>query len=200
MRRLLAFITIAMLALAANAQQSPTNTDAVRSKLTMRGYKAFYDVNYLFTIYPSDTDTGNSLGFSTSHGFQFNNHLYFGGGIGFNSFFCDGTTRLVVPIFGELRCNFLNRRTTPFVCGRYGYGFGKIHGSYDSLVLGMRLALKNNQPLANRRRRVQCSIRHRRQWLLPDQHRLPSGLRILTNPTDTEGHKRIAAPLFFLSR
>lgn len=163
MRRLLAFITIAMLALAANAQQSPINTDAVRSKLTMRGYKAFYDVNYLFTIYPSDTDTGNSLGFSTSHGFQFNNHLYFGGGIGFNSFFCDGTTRLVVPIFGELRCNFLNRRTTPFVCGRYGYGFGKIHGSYDSLVLGMRLALKNNQPLANRRRRVQCSIRHRRQ-------------------------------------
>ena len=106
MRRLLAFITIAMLALAANAQQSPTNTDAVRSKLTMRGYKAFYDVNYLFTIYPSDTDTGNSLGFSTSHGFQFNNHLYFGGGIGFNSFFCDGTTRLVVPIFGELRCTF----------------------------------------------------------------------------------------------
>lgn len=100
MRRFLAFITIAMLALAANAQQSPTNTDAVRSKLTMRGYKAFYDVNYLFTIYPSDTDTGNSLGFSTSHGFQFNNHLYFGGGIGFNSFFCDGTTRLVVPIFG----------------------------------------------------------------------------------------------------
>lgn len=69
MRRFLAFITIAMLALAANAQQSPTNTDAVRSKLTMRGYKAFYDVNYLFTIYPSDTDTGNSLGFSTSHGF-----------------------------------------------------------------------------------------------------------------------------------
>lgn len=52
MRRFLAFITIAMLALAANAQQSPTNTDAVRSKLTMRGYKAFYDVNYLFTIYP----------------------------------------------------------------------------------------------------------------------------------------------------
>lgn len=86
MRRFLAFITIAMLALAANAQQSPTNTDAVRSKLTMRGYKAFYDVNYLFTIYPSDTDTGNSLGFSTSHGFQFNNYLYFGGGIGFNSF------------------------------------------------------------------------------------------------------------------
>lgn len=43
MRRFLAFITIAMLALAANAQQSPTNTDAVRSKLTMRGYKAFYD-------------------------------------------------------------------------------------------------------------------------------------------------------------
>ena len=41
MRRFLAFITIAMLALAANAQQSPTNTDAVRSKLTMRGYKAF---------------------------------------------------------------------------------------------------------------------------------------------------------------
>ena len=131
MRRFLAFITIAMLALAANAQQSPTNTDAVRSKLTMRGYKAFYDVNYLFTIYPSDTDTGNSLGFSTSHGFQFNNYLYFGGGIGFNSFFCDGTTR----------------RTTPFVCGRYGYGFGKIHGSYDSLVLGMRLALKNNHSL-----------------------------------------------------
>lgn len=72
---------------------------------------------------------------------------FFGGGIGFNSFFCDGTTRLVVPIFGELRCNFLNRRTTPFVCGRYGYGFGKIHGSYDSLVLGMRLALKNNHSL-----------------------------------------------------
>ena len=86
MRRFLAFITIAMLALAANAQQSPTNTDAVRSKLTMRGYKAFYDVNYLFTIYPSDTDTGNSLGFSTSHGFQFNNYLYFGGGMGLTRF------------------------------------------------------------------------------------------------------------------
>lgn len=87
------------------------------------------------------------VGVGASAGFQFNNFVFLGGGIGFNSFFCDGTTRLVVPIFGELRCNFLNRRTTPFVCGRYGYGFGKIHGSYDSLVLGMRLALKNNHSL-----------------------------------------------------
>ena len=52
MRRFLAFITIAMLALAANAQQSPTDTDAVRSKLTMRGYKAFYDVNCLLLKRP----------------------------------------------------------------------------------------------------------------------------------------------------
>ena len=151
MRRLLAFITIAMLALAANAQQSPTDTDAVRSKLTMRGYKAFYDVNYLFTIYPSDTDTGNSLGFSTSHGFQFNNHLYFGGGIGFNSFFCDGTTRLVVPIFGELRCNFLNRRTTPF-CLRTLW----LRLRQDSRLIRQSCARhaprSQKQPLANRRR------------------------------------------------
>ena len=47
----------------------------------------------------------------------------------------------------ELISRYQNRRTTPFVCGRYGYGFGKIHGSYDSLVLGMRLALKNNHSL-----------------------------------------------------
>lgn len=113
--------------------------DDARLQSFLRRQLSVYDLSL--------TDTGNSLGFSTSHGFQFNNHLYFGGGIGFNSFFCDGTTRLVVPIFGELRCNFLNRRTTPFVCGRYGYGFGKIHGSYDSLVLGMRLALKNNHSL-----------------------------------------------------
>ena len=52
MRRFLAFITIAMLALAVNAQQSPTDTDAVRSKLTMRGYKAFYDINYLLRFIP----------------------------------------------------------------------------------------------------------------------------------------------------
>lgn len=47
----------------------------------------------------------------------------------------------------ELILRYQNRRTTPFVCGRHGYGFGKIHGSYDSLVLGMRLALKNNHSL-----------------------------------------------------
>ena len=123
-----------------------------QNRRTMRGYKMLFEAGYqwglpdkegfLCGVYDPD-----KWSVGASAGFQFNKHLYFGGGIGFNSFFCDGTTRLVVPIFGELRCNFLNRRTTPFVCGRYGYGFGKIHGSYDSLVLGMRLALKNNHSL-----------------------------------------------------
>ena len=52
-----------------------------RQRPALKGYKGFFDAGYLWDIRNSNTINANKLELSTSHGFQFNNHFYIGGGV-----------------------------------------------------------------------------------------------------------------------
>lgn len=138
------FILLALMLASAPAYSQTISADAVRKIITMRGYKAFYDASGSLALYPSDIGTGNSVALSTTQGYQINNYLFAGGGLAFDTYFCDGTTRLIVPLFAEVRVNFINKRISPFLRVRYGYGFGDIHGLYSNHMLGVRFGLKNH--------------------------------------------------------
>ena len=135
----LAFIT----AMGGWAQEAPT-----KSWRTLKGYKAFYEVEYGFDVddkedyYTGDRPGGypqcNNLMLSTSQGYQINNIVYVGGGIGLLRYL-DGKQTLM-PMFADVRVNFLNdKKVLPFCNARIGGVFGTWGGVYASVWLGARL-------------------------------------------------------------
>lgn len=105
---------------------------------SLRGYKGFIDGGYNFG------DDGN-IEFSTSHGYQFNNHIFVGGGLALRYYSDYEVTS--VPFFANFRANFINNSITPFVDVKTGYAVGDIEGFYASIGLGMRIKLQNRMAL-----------------------------------------------------
>lgn len=83
------------------------NRKAARN--TLKGYKGFVDFGYIVDL--SDYDA-NKVEISTSHGYQFNNYFYLGGGVAAD-FYTDADL-IAVPIFVDFRANFINKKVTPF--------------------------------------------------------------------------------------
>lgn len=108
----------------------------VSNKLDLRGYKGFVDVGYSFAN--ADFDF---FEITTTHGYQFNNHIFAGGGIGFQ-YFSDPDYK-IVPIYANFRFNFLNAKVTPYADLRTGGTLGDYEGFYNSISLGVRFTLKN---------------------------------------------------------
>lgn len=111
-------------------------------KNTLRGYKGFVDAGYLFDV--SDNDA-NKFELSTSHGYQFNNYFFVGGGLAFNHYSEAGLC--AVPIFANFRANFINNKVTPFGDVKVGYTAGDIEGAYVSMAVGVRVALAKKMAL-----------------------------------------------------
>lgn len=103
------------------------------SKRSLRGYKGFVDMAYLF----GDDDRFET---NMSHGFQINNYFFVGGGMGFHSYRYDGDVFSVIPFFGNFRVNFLNKKVTPFGDVKLGYSCGSFFGAYTSMDLGVRVS------------------------------------------------------------
>ena len=123
-----------------------------QTRRTMRGYKAFYEVGYVFTLDDNDCFLAescvppdcNRLSLTTSQGYQFNNFFYLGAGAGMEV----NTYRkskgeeagVSVPIFADLRFNILNdKKVLPFVVVRAQAGIRvkldkKSHALYAALV------------------------------------------------------------------
>ncbi len=116
-----------------------------RSHATLKGYKGFFEAGYLWDIRNSNTISANKLELSTSHGFQFNNHFYIGGGVALDRY--NDAECTAVPIFADFRANFLNKKLTPFSNIRLGYTAGDITGVYVSLAAGLRITLKAKMAL-----------------------------------------------------
>lgn len=134
--------------LAGVAQQNSTeDVHSILNKYTMRGYRAFYEVGYGAALYPSEDYTGDLLEIGTSQGFQFNNSIYLGGGVSFNNYFSDGTTYFEVPVFVDFRWNIINKKVTPYVNPRIGYGFGVLRGGFIKATIGVRFGLKNRHAM-----------------------------------------------------
>lgn len=95
-----------------------------QNRRTMRGYKAFYDVEYGFDIDDEEKDWEggyiagyphcNNFMISTTQGYQFNNFFFLGGGLGLLRYI-DGK-KTMMPIFAETSINLLNnKRVMPFL-------------------------------------------------------------------------------------
>ena len=95
-----------------------------QNRRTMRGYKAFYNVEYGFDIDDEEKDWEggyiagyphcNNFMISTTQGYQFNNFFFLGGGLGLLRYI-DGK-KTMMPIFAETSINLLNnKRVMPFL-------------------------------------------------------------------------------------
>jgi hypothetical protein len=116
------------------------NRKAARN--TLKGYKGFIDFGYIVDL--SDYDA-NKVEISTSHGYQFNNYFYLGGGVAAD-FYTDADL-IAVPIFVDFRANFINKKVTPFADIKTGYSVGDVEGAYVSTGIGVRFSLKGKKAI-----------------------------------------------------
>ncbi|WP_458410284.1 DUF481 domain-containing protein [Bacteroides congonensis] len=116
------------------------NRKAARN--TLKGYKGFVDFGYIVDL--SDYDA-NKVEISTSHGYQFNNYFYLGGGVAAD-FYTDADL-IAVPIFVDFRANFINKKVTPFADIKTGYSVGDVEGAYVSTGIGVRFSLKGKKAI-----------------------------------------------------
>ncbi len=116
------------------------NRKAARN--TLKGYKGFIDFGYIADL--SDYDA-NKVEISTSHGYQFNNYFYLGGGVAAD-FYTDADL-IAVPIFVDFRANFINKKVTPFADIKTGYSVGDVEGAYVSTGIGVRFSLKGKKAI-----------------------------------------------------
>ncbi len=82
---------------------------------------------------------------STTHGYQFNNYFFVGGGVALN-YYTDADL-VAAPIYANFRANFINKKVTPFADVKAGYAVGDIEGAYASIGVGVRFSLKGKKAL-----------------------------------------------------
>ena len=88
-------------------RKEANNRKAARN--TLKGYKGFVDFAYIGDV--SDYNA-SKIELSTSHGYQFNNYFFVGGGVALN-YYTDADL-IAAPIYANFRVNFINKRVTPF--------------------------------------------------------------------------------------
>ena len=155
MKKTIILFFAVLLSVGAYAADNIAGMDSVKvAKLiahnTLRGYKGFVELgigltkhyyNYIGNQFTGDNEpTGFGVEVLTTHGYQFNNFFFLGGGVGVSE--CT-ETNVMVPIFADMRINVLNRRITPVANFKWGYAAGAIHGVYLCLNLGIRIGLKH---------------------------------------------------------
>ena len=128
-----------------------TEQEFKKSGLDGRGpkvgkYRGFVDVGYSKWVVCTKADP---LELETSHGFQLLNWLYFGAGVGVhyrgrgrNMVYND----FLVPVFADVRVDFINHSLTPFVDLRGGTEIAPKdigNGTYLNPMVGCRIALKS---------------------------------------------------------
>jgi hypothetical protein len=98
-------------------------------------YKGFVDLGYTIGVGVWGLER---LELSTSHGFQFNPHLYVGAGIAANYYF--NAEAIGLPIFAHVRGNILNNSISPYVDFRIGYSpLKEVQGLYMNPSIGCKI-------------------------------------------------------------
>ena len=122
MKKLIILFIAALLSTGAYAADTANDSPPLSKKeqrRTLRGYKGFVEISGLLdleqvgslgTILPLFLeDPCNHIDLLTSHGYQFNNFFYLGGGTGILGYPKYG---VLVPFFGNIRINMLNSENT----------------------------------------------------------------------------------------
>ena len=166
-RKIMILLLVALGSFSAMAYEPADNVGLTKKeqRRTLRGYKWSVDAGMSFkrgsTVktywYDNIRDekipgseqyypNSNRFSLSTTHGFQFNNFFFLGGGVAFNCL--TDTKDFMMPIYLAARVNILNKKVSPFVEGRMGYSFinGDI-GIYLPISVGLRIALDKKQAL-----------------------------------------------------
>lgn len=109
------------------------------ARRTLKGYKGFVDAGYTFDLDDYYYDNMNRIEISTTHGYQFNNYFFVGGGVALD-YYTDADL-YAVPIFANFRANFINKKITPFGDFKLGYTAGDVEGVYLSTAIGVRFTM-----------------------------------------------------------
>ena len=116
---------------------------------TLRGYNCFVDMGHAYDMdgITDDWVSGDWVSVSTTHGYQFNDYFFLGGGLALGV--CPEYDYWHLPVFAEARVNFLDRRVTPFFVYRIGSSFVNIEdiSAYEMMMLGLRIALTEQSAL-----------------------------------------------------
>lgn len=114
--------------------REPINVVSTKGYLApQKGYRFFL---------AADQMVGDMTGFkfTTTHGAQFNNKIFLGGGIGFCIADDDMESYLSIPVYANFRFDILNKKTTPFIEARAGVAFAieGTTGFYGNISVGGR--------------------------------------------------------------
>ena len=116
------------------------STDVLAGKNSTSGYFG-PQKGYRF-FFAADQMIGDMTGFkfTTTHGVQFNNKIFLGGGIGFCIADDDMESYLAIPVYADFRFDILNKKTTPFIEARAGVAFAieGTTGFYGNISVGGR--------------------------------------------------------------
>ncbi len=132
-------LTLALLFFVSFAVMAQENEDSPKRRGIPKGMHFFLDAsyNYTFNNYLGyDYALNDYPAFSFALGYQFCPYFFFGVGGGVNIY--DGNTG--VPVFGDFRVHFMNRRVSPFIDARVGYSFS-VNGLYYSPAVGCHVGL-----------------------------------------------------------
>ncbi|MEG1564226.1 MAG: hypothetical protein RR365_10950 [Bacteroides sp.] len=128
------------------AKEEATTNNRYRANLKnrkgYRGYKGFVDAGYQFDV--SDCNA-SSLQVSTTHGYQCNDYIFVGAGLGL-SYFNDAEA-VAIPFFANLHANLTKKEIAPFADVKAGYSAGDVDGLYIALGLGVRFALQGTKAI-----------------------------------------------------
>ena len=119
---------------------SPYNYEVEISRRQIITERTLYLYKYVLSFCPN-----SKIELSTTHGYQFNNYFFVGGGVAFN-YYTDADL-YAAPIYANFRANFINKKVTPFADVKAGYAVGDIEGAYASIGVGVRFSLKGKKAL-----------------------------------------------------
>lgn len=118
-------------------------------------YRGFVDAGYSVGI--GDYDFGR-FEVNTSHGYQINPYLYVGAGTGLHFMSSYKTkdmdipldirdSKVDIPVFANIRCNFLKKKATPFIDVRGGTFVTNGGGLYVNASAGCRFSINEKQAI-----------------------------------------------------
>ena len=118
------------------------NATILKSHSLNKGYRFFFSggLGFKFTEYSSFKFEA-----STSHGYQFNPHLFVGGGLALQ--FWGSYLDFSAQVYAKIRWDILKGNRTPFLSLRVGHGgflIADTHGKYIAPTIGYRLSDRLN--------------------------------------------------------
>jgi len=144
MRKVILLFALLLSAIASSAQNTAKNC-----------YRGFVDAGYSVGI--GDYDFGR-IEVNTSHGYQINPYLFIGAGTGLHFMASYKTkdmdipldvrdSKVDIPVFANIRCNFLKKKVSPFVDVKGGTYVTNSGGLYVNASAGCRFSINEKQAI-----------------------------------------------------